>query len=84
MEAIDNRASIFELNEIYKYKDLIDANDKLVIKEIICSIDEQSKSLHTEFLNLVAMEVDHELNKAQFTELKDKLIVKMKQHLENN
>ena len=83
METIDNRASIFELDEIYKYKDLIEATDQVIIKEIICADDEKSEHLHAEFLKLVAKEVDHELNKAQFTDLKDKLVAEMKQHLES-
>ena len=83
MEAIDNRASLFELKEIYKYKDLIDADDMTVIKEVICKTDEQSDRLHQQFLKLVADEVDHQLNKTEFTVLKDKLIVEMKNYLAN-
>ncbi len=67
MEAVDNRASLFELDEIYKYKDLIEATDKAIIKEVICKTDDQSVALHQEFLKLVADEVDHQLNKAEFT-----------------
>lgn len=81
METIDNRASIFELDEIYKYKDLIDISDKAILKEIICTGDEQSDNLYSEFLNLVAKEVDHELNKEEFSKLKNELIIDMKKHL---
>jgi hypothetical protein len=81
MEAIDNRASLFELKEIYKYKDLIDINDMAVIKEVVCKTDEQSVDLHQEFLKLVADEVDHSINKAEFTVLKNELITKMEKYL---
>jgi hypothetical protein len=84
MEAIDNRASLFELKEIYKYKDLIDANDMNVIKEVICKTDEQSDSLHQDFLKIVADEVDHSINKAEFTIQKGKLIAEMLVYLELN
>jgi hypothetical protein len=79
MEAIDNRASLFELKEIYKYKDLIDANDMNVIKEVICKTDEQSDSLHQDFLKIVADEVDHSI-----TIQKGKLIAEMLVYLELN
>jgi len=81
MEAIDNRSSIFELEEIYKYKDLIELEDKVVIKAIICDTKESSKNLHKEFLRLVSQEVDHKLNKSEFKVLKDKLIRDMKADL---
>lgn len=81
METIDNRASLFELKEIFKYKDLIDANDMAVIKEVICKAEDQSDALHHEFLKLVADEVDHQLNKAEFTIKKDELITEMKAYL---
>jgi len=81
METVDNRASLFELKEIYKYKDLIEASDMNVIKEVICKTDDQSESLHQEFMKLVADEVDHQINKEEFAILKDKLILKMKAYL---
>ena len=81
MEIIDNRSSLFELDEIYKYKDLIELEDKETIKAIICDAKESSIALHGEFLSLVAQEVDHRLNKSEFKELKDKLIKDMKAHL---
>ncbi|MGB0881836.1 MAG: hypothetical protein ACPGSO_02705 [Vicingaceae bacterium] len=84
METIDNREALFELKEIYKYKDLIELEDKEVIKAIICSIKDGSEELHKEFLSLVAQEVDHQLNKAEFKVLKDKLVKEMKAFLENN
>lgn len=84
METIDNRSSIFELNEIYKYKDLIELEDKATIKAIICDTQKASNDLHQEFLRLVTEEVDHKLNKAEFKVLKDKLINDMKAYLENN
>ncbi|MBL4594724.1 MAG: hypothetical protein JKX68_13050 [Flavobacteriales bacterium] len=82
MEAVDNRASLFELEEIYKYKDLIETSDRDVIKAIIFDNGEQSTALYNEFLKLVANEVDHQLNKAEFSDLKDKLMGEMKNHLE--
>ena len=84
MEVIDNRASLFELDEIYKYKDLIEDGDMNVIKEVICKSDEKSDSLHQEFLKLVADEVDHSINKAEFALQKDKLIAKMEAYLASN
>lgn len=81
MDTIDNRSSIFELEEIYKYKDLIELEDKEIIKRIICDINEGSNDLHKEFLRLVAQEVDHKLNKSEFKVLKDKLIRDMKAYL---
>jgi hypothetical protein len=83
METVDNRASLFELKEIYKYKDLINASDMAVIKEVICKAGEESEELHQAFMKLVADEVDHQLNKAEFEVLKDKLISEMKAYLEN-
>lgn len=82
METIDNRSKIYELEEIYKYKDLIEITDRDIIKEIIFDRDEQSTVFYNEFMKLVAMEVDHELNKNQFTELKEELIFEMKKYLE--
>jgi len=40
METIDNRGAIIELDEIYKYKDLIEASDRDVIKKIIFDSNE--------------------------------------------
>ncbi|MDG1477288.1 MAG: hypothetical protein P8Q14_09085, partial [Vicingaceae bacterium] len=74
MRTVDNRSALFELNEIYKYKDLIELEDKEVIKKIICDVSESSNDLHNEFLRLVKQEVDHKLNKSEFKVLKDKLI----------
>ncbi len=83
METIDNRESLFELDEIYKYKDLIDSSDKDVIKKIIFDKDEEANRLHLEFIRLVTQEVDHKLNKAEFKVLKDKLIRDMTTYLGN-
>jgi hypothetical protein len=82
METIDNRASLTELDEIYKYKNLIELSDKDVIRKIIFKGDVRSKSLYADFIKLVADEVDHLLNKAEFAEEKKKLIGKMKAYLE--
>ncbi len=79
---VDKTAYLFELGEIYKFKDLIEITDKAVIKEIIIDGDKQSMSFYHEFIKLVAMEVDHTLNKNQFRDLKNKLIAEMKKHLE--
>ncbi len=81
METVDNRRALFELDEIYKYKDLIELEDKAIIKSIICKTSVESNTLHKSFLNLVAQEVNHELNKDEFKALKDKLITEMKAHL---
>jgi hypothetical protein len=83
METIDNRAILFELEEIFKYKDLIDVTDRDVIRAIIFDKGEQSTVIYNNFLKLVADEVDHRLNKAEFIVLKDKLILEMKAYLEN-
>jgi hypothetical protein len=82
METIDNRASLTELDEIYKYKNLIELSDKDVIRKIIFKGDVRSKSLYADFIKLVTDEVDHLLNKAEFAEEKKKLIGKMKAYLE--
>ena len=82
METIDNRASLTELDEIYKYKNLIELSDKDVIRKIIFKGDEKSKLLHADFMKLVADEIDHQLNKAEFSEEKKMLIGKMKAYLE--
>ncbi len=81
MDTIDHRARIFELDEIYKYKDLINTLDKSVIKQIILKNDKQSEILYEKFMQLVADEVDHQINKAEFQDLKDALIVKMSNYL---
>ncbi|MBT6438428.1 MAG: hypothetical protein HOB26_10675 [Flavobacteriales bacterium] len=81
MEAVDNRSKIFELDEIYKYKNLINNTDKQIIKEIICTNDDKSVHFYAEFINLVTKEVDHVLNKAEFEVHKNKLIIEMKEHL---
>ncbi len=80
---VDKRAYLFELGEIYKFKDLIEISDKAIIKQIIIDGDNQSMAYYQEFIKLVAMEVAHELNKTEFNGLKDKLVANMKQYLEN-
>ncbi|MDG2226599.1 MAG: hypothetical protein P8L20_02590 [Flavobacteriales bacterium] len=82
METVDNRASLIELDEIYKYKNLIELSDKDVIKKIIFKGDAKSKNLYSDFIKLVADEVDHQLNKVEFAEEKKRLIGKMKAYLE--
>jgi hypothetical protein len=83
METVDNRSSIFELEEIYKYKDLIELEDKETIKAIIFDTSEVSNTLHNEFLRMVEQEVDHKLNKTEFKVLKDKLMRDMKAHIDS-
>jgi len=82
METIDNRESIFELEEIYKYKDLIEQEDKNIIKAIICNSSKESNALHKEFLRIVYQEVDHKLTKVEFKVLKTKLMKDMKAHID--
>jgi len=82
METIDNRARVAELDEIYKYKDLIEMSDKDTIKQIIFKGDEKSDKLYNEFMKLVADEIDHQLNKNEFSVMKDQLIGRMKAYLE--
>ena len=84
MKTVDKRAVIFELNEIYKYKDLISKSDRDIIKAIIYKGDERANKFHEDFMNLVASEIDHSLNKVSFTELKDILINEMQQYLDAN
>tara|TARA_B100000809_G_C15130796_1_gene528331 strand:- start:1931 stop:2230 length:300 start_codon:yes stop_codon:yes gene_type:complete len=81
METVDNRESIFELEEIYKYKDLIELEDKELIKTIICKTNSESNTLHKEFLRLVSQELDHKLTKDEFRVLKTKLMRDMKAHI---
>ena len=83
METIDNRSKIYELDEIYKYKNLIEPLDKETIKKIIFDEDEKSTAFYNEFMDLVAKEIDHKLNKTEFSELKDKLIIDMQAHLDS-
>ena len=82
MEAVDNRSKIYELDEIFKYKNLINNSDKQIIKEIICTNDDKSVDFYAEFINLVTKEVDHVLNKVEFEAHKIKLIAEMKEHLD--
>ena len=81
METIDKRDPIFQLNEIYKYKDLISSSDKETIKQIIYNDDEKSTELHNTFMELVIKEMDHVLNKTEFTDVKNQLIADMQAHL---
>ena len=81
METVDKRGVLFELEEIYKYKDLIEKSDKSTIQEIIYKGDEQAMALYNEFMTLVGKEVDHELNKVEFILKKDELVGAMKDHL---
>ena len=69
METVDKRGVLFELDEIFKYKDLISKSDRDVIKAIIYDDSEQANKFHEDFMNLVASEIDHSLNKTSFTEL---------------
>jgi len=81
METVDNRAKVFELEEIYKYKDLIEITDKEIIKKIIFRGDEAGDELYGEFITLVTNEVDHQLNKKEFNDLKNELISRMSKYL---
>lgn len=81
METIDNRAKLFELEEIFKYKDLIEVEDRDLLKKVIFDTKEESDSLYSEFLSLVADEIDHKLNKVEFTDRKNELMAKMKAYL---
>lgn len=81
MEVIDKQGALFEVDEIFKYKDLIDRADRDVIKAIINKDDDKSNEFYTRFMELVVKEVAHELNKTQFAELRDQLISEMKNHI---
>jgi hypothetical protein len=83
MEVVNKKGSLFELEEIYKYKSLIDVKDKAVIKRVIIDGDETCIAFYQDFIELVAKEVDHTLNKTQFYKLKDKLVTDMKNYLTN-
>lgn len=83
METLDNRDSIYEIDEIYKYKDLITIIDKNVLKQIVFDGDEKSTAFYNDFMKLVADEIDHSLNKKEFSDLKDNLIEEMKQYLDS-
>ena len=48
MEKVDKRRSIYELDEIYKYKSLIERTDRDVIKEVIYDNDEESRRVFHE------------------------------------
>ncbi|MFB0923987.1 MAG: hypothetical protein QMB65_01685 [Vicingaceae bacterium] len=81
METVDNRDAIFKLEEIYKYKDLIESSDRDLIKSIIFDNTEGATKLHQEFLRLVGQELDHKLNKEEFKVLKDQLMREIKKFL---
>ena len=81
MDTIDNRGKLYELEEIFKYKNLINISDNQIIKEIIFDEGDKANTLYNDFIKLVAQEVDHILNKTQFAEKKDELITNMQQHL---
>ena len=83
METIDRRGVLFELDEIYKYKNLIVKSDRDVIRAIIYDGNEKANKFHEDFMNLVAWEIDHTLNKTSFKELKDILIIEMQQYLDS-
>jgi len=82
MEAIDKRDRFYELEEIYKYKDLISLSDKNVLKLAIYDGDDKCTSFYNEFLKLVAKEYDHQLNKAEFAPLKEKLIQEIQEYID--
>lgn len=83
METIDKRGQIFEINEIYKFKSLLNIADRDVIKKIVYDGDEQCQELYNEFMMLVVMEEGHEINKVKFYALRDDLIGRMKNYLES-
>ncbi|MGB0887901.1 MAG: hypothetical protein ACPGSL_07245 [Vicingaceae bacterium] len=81
MEVIDNKEALFFLDEVYKYKNLIDSSDRDLIKKIIFETSEEANKLHQEFIRLVTQEVDHKLNKKEFAVLKDQLIREINAYL---
>ncbi|MCB9361615.1 MAG: hypothetical protein H6587_11295 [Flavobacteriales bacterium] len=83
MEVIDKKGALFQVDEIFKYKDLIDREDREIIKPIINKDDEKSVAFYNRFLEMVIDEADHKLNKTEFAALRDELIAEMKEHLEN-
>ena len=69
--------------EFDKYKDLIDREDRDVLKAIINKEDEKSIAFYNRFLELVVDEADHKLNKTEFADLRNELVAEMKSHIEN-
>lgn len=83
MEVIDKTGALFQIDEIFKYKDLIDREDREVLKAIINKEDEKSLAFYNRFLEMVIDEADHKLNKTEFAELRNELVAEMKSHLGN-
>lgn len=83
MEVIDKTGALFQIDEIFKYKDLIDREDREVLKAIINKEDEKSLAFYNRFLEMVIDEADHKLNKTEFAELRNVLVAEMKSHLGN-
>ncbi len=84
MEVLEKNEALFKVDEIFKYKDLIDREDREVIKAIINNNDENSTTFYNSFLELVVKEADHKLNKKEFAEHRDNLVTEMKKHLGEN
>ncbi|TXB65801.1 hypothetical protein FRY74_04340 [Vicingus serpentipes] len=83
MEVIDKTGALFQIDEIFKYKDLIDREDREVLKAIINKEDEKSLAFYNRFLEMVIDEADHKLNKTEFAGLRNELVAEMKSHLGN-
>jgi hypothetical protein len=83
MEVIDKTGALFQVDEIFKYKDLIDREDRETIKSIINKDDDKSVAFYNRFLEMVIDEADHKLNKTEFAALRDDLVAEMKEHLES-
>jgi hypothetical protein len=83
MEVIDKTGALFQIDEIFKYKDLIDREDREVLKAIINKEDEKSLAFYNRFLDMVIDEADHKLNKTEFADLRNELVAEMKSHLGN-
>lgn len=83
MEVIDKTGALFQIDEIFKYKDLIDREDREVLKAIINKEDEKSLAFYNRFLEMVIDEADHKLNKTEFADLRNELVAEMKSHLGN-
>ena len=83
MEVIDKTGALFQIDEIFKYKDLIDREDREVLKAIINKDDDKSVAFYNRFLEIVIDEADHKLNKTEFADLRNELVAEMKSHLGN-
>lgn len=83
MEGFDKKEALFRVDEIFKYKDLIDRKDREIIKSVLDKGTLESIKFYDSFIELAYKEANHELNKEEFGKLRDELINEMNSFLNN-